>query len=86
MDKCTKHDNTIVEWDSELNECPLCKIIKENNKKISINLEDKYISYLEYLEKNEYGSKSEIIESCGIRAIIVDLYHKAKCDELRKNE
>ncbi len=53
-------------------------------KRISISLPDKITGYLKYLEKNGYGSKSEIVKSTGVIPLIIEIYSRVKEDEERK--
>ncbi len=52
-------------------------------KKVSVYLTDMAWDKLDYLSKNGYGSKSDIINSCGIIGTIYDLYHMEKVEEDR---
>lgn len=52
-------------------------------KKVSVYLTEIAWEKLDYLSRNGYGNKSEIINSCGVTGTICDLYHMAKSEEDR---
>ena len=79
-------------FDKEINKKELDSIrniLKSGNDEGKINLElpDKIKDYLNYLDKNGYGSNSEIINSSGLIPLIIEIYSRAREEEIRnKNE
>lgn len=76
-------------FDKEINEKELDSIrnlLKTSNDEEIINLElpDKIKDYLKYLEKNGYGSNSEIINSSGLIPLIIEIYSRAREEEIRE--
>ncbi len=77
-------------FDKEINEkeLDLIRIILKNNKEdknIDMEFSDKINEYLDYLEKNGYGSKGEIIKSSGVIPLIIEIYSRAREEEIRGN-
>lgn len=60
--------------------------LEEDKTIIKIKLPEIYIKYLEYLENNDYGTKQDIITSCGLHLTISTMFLRAKQDEERKKE
>jgi len=58
---------------------------KNNNSSIEIEVPEMIENHLKYLEKNGYGSVSEIILSSGMIGNIIDIYNMVRQEEIREN-